>query len=161
MGPQRVENVEASDTIKLLELNALRADGSLQRRCELEAEFNRRFGADRYLAVYGSLAPGRSNHAQLSALSGTWSTNCHVTGELIDQGWGAGIGFPALRWSESGAPVPVQLFESDELAQHWDRLDAFEGPEYLRILVPVLADGHLISIANLYAARPAGLAVEK
>ena len=143
---------------ELTELNALRHAGASPRRSELEARFNGVFAANHHLAVYGSLAPGRSNHAQLSDLYGTWTTGCYVTGDLLDQGWGAGLGFPALRWSASGAPVQVQLFESDELPKYWGRLDAFEGGEYLRILVPVLAGGRVIAIANLYAAHAAELA---
>jgi len=138
---------------ELAELNLLRnADGS-PRSDELEARFNRDFAVDRHLAVYGSLAPGRSNHAQLSELSGTWSSDCYVTGDLLDQGWGAGLGFPALRWSASATQVPVQLFESDELPQHWTRLDTFEGADYWRMVVPVLAGNRVIALANLYATR--------
>jgi len=138
---------------ELAELNAIRQAEKSARCDELETRFNHRFAADRHLAVYGSLAPGRSSHAQLSALSGTWSSGCYVTGDLLDQGWGAGIGYPALRWCSSGQAIPVQLFVSDELPSHWSRLDAFEGAEYLRILVPVLAHGQVIALANAYAAR--------
>lgn len=107
------------------------------------------------LAVYGSLAPGRQNHHQLSALSGTWRTGLTVTGHLEDRGWGAGIGYPALVWSASGPPVAVQLFVSDELPAHWARLDAFEGDDYARIVVPVRDGDEVVALANLYAARPA------
>ena len=41
--------------------------------------------ADWRLAVYGTLAPGRPNHHQLSALSGRWSEG-HVRGQLHEAG---------------------------------------------------------------------------
>jgi hypothetical protein len=36
---------------------------------------------------------------------------------------------------------------------HSKRLDDFEGPEYLRILVPVHKGDTVITVANLYAIR--------
>ena len=141
------------DLDALVELNALRADAPSQRLQQLEQEFSLRLGADRGLAVYGSLAPGRSNHNQLQDLRGEWHSGLSVTGDLVDRGWGAGIGYPGLRWSRSGPPVAVELFISDELPRHWARLDEFEGAEYLRIIVPVYSSTSLVTIANLYAAR--------
>ena len=50
---------------------------------------------DHHLATYGSLAPGRPNHRQLSDLRGEWSIGT-VRGKLVDKGWGAALGYPAL-----------------------------------------------------------------
>ena len=47
------------------------------------------------LATYGSLAPGRPNHHQLDGLEGRWSEG-DVYGRLVDAGWGASLGYPAL-----------------------------------------------------------------
>ena len=47
------------------------------------------------LATYGTLAPGRQNHGQLIDLPGRWLVG-HVRGSLVDAGWGAKLGFPAL-----------------------------------------------------------------
>lgn len=137
----------------LSELNELRRSGPSQRLSELEREFSSRLGAERRLAVYGSLAPGRSNHHQLQHLRGEWQSGFSVRGDLLDHGWGAGIGFPALRWSMAGPPVAIELFVADELPRHWPRLDEFEGADYLRIVVPVLSDNDLVTVANVYAAR--------
>jgi gamma-glutamylcyclotransferase (GGCT)/AIG2-like uncharacterized protein YtfP len=145
----------AIDLDALAELNALRAGAASRRLQQLEQEFSFRLGADRRLAVYGSLAPGRSNHDQLQALRGEWRPGLSVTGERVDRGWGAGIGYPALNWSPSGPPVAIELFVSDELPRHWPRLDDFEGADYRRIIVPVLAGDRIVSLANLYAARVA------
>ena len=56
---------------------------------------------------------------------------------LRRSGWGAAHGFPGLEWDPAGDPVPVRVFASPELPAHWERLDAFEGPDYRRIVVPV------------------------
>jgi len=99
--------------------------------------------ADHRLAVYGSLAPGRPNHHELSALRGEWSVG-KVKGRLVARGWGAALGFPALVLSEDGDDIEVHIFQSPDLADHWQRLDAFEGAEYRRALVQVDTAGGML-----------------
>jgi gamma-glutamylcyclotransferase (GGCT)/AIG2-like uncharacterized protein YtfP len=82
-------------------------------------------------ANYGSLAPGRVNHHQLAGREGTWRKGT-VRGTLVESGWGAALGFPGLLLDEGGAAVGVLLFESLDLPDHWERLDAFEGAGYRR-----------------------------
>jgi gamma-glutamylcyclotransferase (GGCT)/AIG2-like uncharacterized protein YtfP len=86
----------------------------------------------RRLATYGSLAPDRPNHHQLDGLQGRWAPG-HVHGRLVDTGWGAGLGYPALILDPGGAPLDVHVFESVDLPAHWARLDRFEGPGYRRV----------------------------
>jgi gamma-glutamylcyclotransferase (GGCT)/AIG2-like uncharacterized protein YtfP len=88
------------------------------------------------LAVYGTLAPGRSNHEQLAGLKGNWTTGT-VKGRLFASGWGAALGFPGLVLDADGPLVQVQVFESKELPDNWTRLDNFEGEGYKRALVNV------------------------
>ena len=92
--------------------------------------------AETRLAVYGTLAPGRSNHHQLAGLSGRWRTGT-VRGRLFASGWGAALGYPGLVLDEHGDAVEVQLFESPDLPAHWRRLDEFEGSGYQRVAVAV------------------------
>ncbi|QWP75413.1 gamma-glutamylcyclotransferase [Lysobacter sp. K5869] len=149
-----MKHLTASELAALARLNRARADGGAD-AAEWEAHFAAAYSADRRLAVYGTLAPGQPNHHHLSDLAGRWIAGGAVTGTLEQIGWGADLGYPALRWSADGGEVAVQLFASDELPAHWPRLDEFEGEQYLRILVPVrFADGR-IEVANLYAAHPA------
>ncbi len=95
---------------------------------------------DTRLAVYGTLAPGRVNHHQLSALAGTWQRGT-VKGNLVASGWGAVLGFPGLILDPLGASVEVELFESQELPEHWARLDEFEGSGYRRVTAMVKTAG--------------------
>jgi gamma-glutamylcyclotransferase (GGCT)/AIG2-like uncharacterized protein YtfP len=88
------------------------------------------------LAVYGSLGPGRPNHHHLAGLGGVW-TRGTVRGRLQAMGWGAQLGFPGLRLDTEGEEIAVDLLESALLADHWERLDAFEGSEYRRVMVNV------------------------
>lgn len=96
---------------------------------------------DTRFAIYGSLAPGRVNHVQLAALKGRWRKGV-VKGRLVDTGWGAAMGYPGLVLDPQGSAVDVHLLESPELPEHWDRLDAFEGSDYRRVVARVsTADG--------------------
>lgn len=86
------------------------------------------------LATYGTLAPGRENHHELAGMAGHWQPGT-VRGHLVPEGWGAALGYPALRLDPKGPEVPVWIFHSPDLAAHWARLDAFEGEGYARVKV--------------------------
>ena len=88
------------------------------------------------LATYGSLAPGRLNDHQLDRLDGHWLEG-YVQARLVDAGWGASLGFPAMILDPHGSAVPVHVFESADLPAHWSRLDDFEGPGYQRVVTTV------------------------
>ncbi|KAH8194426.1 hypothetical protein TruAng_011409 [Truncatella angustata] len=113
---------------------------------ELETKADQLYQANHSFAVYGTLGPGKPNHHHISDIKGTWTDDA-VTGKLVQSGWGAAMGFPALLWSQQGDAVPVQLLRSDMLPNSWDRLDTFEGAEYSRVLVPLVRGG----VANIYA----------
>ncbi len=105
------------------------------------------------LAVYGTLAPGKPNAHQLAALVGTWTPGI-VRGQLVEQGWGAALGYPAIILDERGSQVAVELFESQDLPAHWSRLDAFEGEGYRRVPVRVLTDAEEVW-ASMYVSAGA------
>jgi gamma-glutamylcyclotransferase (GGCT)/AIG2-like uncharacterized protein YtfP/heme-degrading monooxygenase HmoA len=109
-------------------------------------------GAERRLVVYGSLQPGGSNHGELAGLAGTWHEGW-ITGELLAEGWGANLGYPAIRWSPGGARVPAHLLESEGLPEAWRRLDDFEGEEYLRVPVPFFTGEGTVLVGQVYAHR--------
>jgi gamma-glutamylcyclotransferase (GGCT)/AIG2-like uncharacterized protein YtfP len=96
------------------------------------------------LAVYGSLAPGKPNAQKLSTLKGHWRKGT-VRGHLVAEGWGASLGFPALRLDPEGDAVVVELFESPDLVGQWGILDAFEGSGYRRIATAVNVSGERVS----------------
>jgi gamma-glutamylcyclotransferase (GGCT)/AIG2-like uncharacterized protein YtfP len=105
------------------------------------------------LATYGTLAPGRENHGQLTDLPGRWVVG-HVRGSLVDSGWGAELGFPALVLDPDGASIEVFMFESEALRDHWPRVDAFEGPGYRRVSVDVSTPEGVLSASIYVAADP-------
>lgn len=108
--------------------------------------------AEHRLATYGTLAPGKPNAHQLDGLEGSWTTGT-VRGQLVERGWGAEMGYPAMVPDEVGPEIAVHVFHSADLPEHWARLDAFEGEGYARIVVPVTtADGPVL--AFIYVDRP-------
>ena len=94
-------------------------------------------GPEHRLAVYGSLAPGGSNHHQLAGLTGAWSPGV-LRGERNSRGFGTAGGFPGLVLRPDGGEVAVQVFTSPDLPAHWARLDRFEGQDYRRVTTEVL-----------------------
>lgn len=107
------------------------------------------------LAVYGTLAPGRSNHHQLAGLKGRWRKGT-VRGRLFPSGWGAALGYPGLVLDERGEVVEVQLFESPDLPAHWQRLDEFEGTGYQRVTVAVALAEEMLP-ACIYVLAPSSV----
>jgi gamma-glutamylcyclotransferase (GGCT)/AIG2-like uncharacterized protein YtfP len=103
------------------------------------------------LATYGTLAPGRPNHHQLDGLEGRWLKG-HVNGKLVDAGWGASLGYPALNLDPDGPVIGVDVFESIDLPAHWARLDAFEGTGYERVVTTVHTPTGGIE-ASIYVSR--------
>lgn len=102
------------------------------------------------LFVYGTLAPGRPNEHVLAEVAGTWAP-ATVRGTLVQAGWGAEAGYPAIVPAADGAEVHGFVFSSEDLPAHWDRLDAFEGAGYVRVPIPArLADGSVVE-ACIYA----------
>ena len=96
---------------------------------------------DQRFATYGTLAPGRPNHHHLSNLKGKWVIG-KVRGKLVQRGWGAELGYPALVPADDGEEIEVHLLLSPDLPDHWRRLDEFEGSEYRRTKIEVqTADG--------------------
>lgn len=170
---ERKATVVSIDNLSLPELRRLVADANAGRwpldaragaadsdSHRAERQLDALFRTSQTLAVYGTLAPGQSNHHIVARLGGDW-TDGVVEGDLFPVGWGAILGYPAFRPRVGGAAVPVQVLTSPLLATAWPHLDRFEGPEYQRILVPVFSaefkpgqvnERRLYTVANLYAA---------
>jgi gamma-glutamylcyclotransferase (GGCT)/AIG2-like uncharacterized protein YtfP len=110
------------------------------------------YAAEQRLATYGTLAPGRPNHHQVSALGGRWLRG-HVRGTLVDAGWGADYGFPGLVLDSTGEDVIVDVLESADLPAHWSRLDEFEGAAYRRVTTTASTQDGPIEV-SIYVLEP-------
>jgi len=104
------------------------------------------------LFVYGTLAPGGPNEHVLADVPGVWEP-ATVRGELHELGWGAVMGFPVIVLDERGPEVEGFVFSSERLGDHWDRLDAFEGEGYERVLTIAVVKGGKSVEAHIYVLR--------
>ena len=104
------------------------------------------------LFVYGTLAPGRANGHVLADVPGTWEL-ATVRGRLLQQGWGAEVGFPGIVLDEDGPEVHGMLFSSVMLSGHWKRLDHFEGDGYERVLTSAKLKSGGTAMAYIYVLR--------
>jgi gamma-glutamylcyclotransferase (GGCT)/AIG2-like uncharacterized protein YtfP len=78
-----------------------------------------------------------------------------VRGTLVQDGWGIEFGYPGLILDPDGPSIEVEVFESPALSDHWDRLDAFEGPGYRRVAVEVsTTEGVLPASIYVLASSP-------
>ncbi|MFA9373043.1 MAG: gamma-glutamylcyclotransferase family protein [Poseidonibacter sp.] len=83
------------------------------------------------LFVYGTLMPNCPNGHVLENIVGKF-VPATVKGYLKDAGWSASMGYPGIKLDEEGDTVHGYLFYSNNLINHWDNLDEFEGEEFER-----------------------------
>lgn len=102
------------------------------------------------LFIYGTLAPGRSNHYIMDGIDGHWQ-KATTHGHLKQLGWGAQQGYPAIHPDPDGPLVDGYLLTSTVLQQHWGRLDEFEGEEYQRVEIDVTTESGELVQAYVYA----------
>lgn len=88
------------------------------------------------LFVYGTLMPNCPNGHVLENVVGKF-VPATVKGYLKDAGWSASMGYPGIKLDENGDTVHGYLFYSNNLINHWDNLDDFEGEEFERQAVLV------------------------
>ena len=104
------------------------------------------------LFVYGSLQPGGPNEHVLAEIGGDWQAGV-IRGRLVEQGWGASMGYPGVVIDDSGTDIEGFVLSSPDLDSLWDYLDEFEGAEYERIEASVaLVDGERV-LAHVYVLR--------
>ncbi len=97
------------------------------------------------LVIYGTLAPGESNHHLLAGVGGSWFRGT-VRGRR-----GTHDGYPTLRAAAGAASVEVLVLCSSALPDLYRRrLDDFEGPLWPRHLIVVDAPELDAKVASVY-----------
>lgn len=109
---------------------------------------------EQHLFVYGTLQPGKPNAHWLERIGGRWQA-AHVRGHLHEDGWGATMGYPAVKLDPSGPRINGYVFSSCKLIHHWTRLDEFEGDVYRRTTTRAeLENGDTVRV-QIYELAPA------
>lgn len=104
------------------------------------------------LFIYGTLGPGGPNQHIMDKIGGEWEA-ASLKGRLVEQGWGAEMGYPGLIIDDAGSDILGHVFSSMNLVDHWSALDAFEGEGYERVLTQVqLKTGESVD-AYVYVLR--------
>lgn len=105
------------------------------------------------LFVYGSLGPSRPNAHILEDIGGHWE-EAYVWGTLYEEGWGADMGYPGIRLEHKSEMIKGFVFSSDQLHDHWETLDRFEGSDYQRIKTTIFIKNGTTEIeAYMYALK--------
>ena len=104
------------------------------------------------LFVYGSLQPGGPNEHVLASIGGEWEPAV-IKGKLMEEGWGAGMGYPALVLDEGATDVRGYVFAAPQLSANWAHLDDFEGKEYERTVASVTLLSGEQMLAHVYVLR--------
>ena len=91
---------------------------------------------DDCLFVYGTLMPNCPHGNVLEEVVGKFIP-ATVNGFLKDEGWSASMGYPGIKLNDQGDTVHGFLFYSNNLINHWERIDEFEGEEFVRVPVVV------------------------
>ncbi len=98
------------------------------------------------LVVYGMLAPGAPGEYVLKGMEGAWQ-RCKIVGEIIVR-----EGLKYFRSYPGTDEIDCYLFSSDHLPERWSNLDAFEGNNYNRVLIPAKIANRWV-VANVYEGR--------
>lgn len=104
------------------------------------------------LFVYGTLGLGRPNEHILTKIGGVFES-ASIRGTLIEEGWGAEMGYPALVLDSDGDKIEGFIFTSVNLPNHWSYLDDFEGEAYQRVIAEVITEKKLITSAYVYTLQ--------
>lgn len=78
-------------------------------------------------------------------LKGRWIRGT-VRGITTTNTAGRWVGYPGFILDPNGEAVPVFILISDDLPDHWTRLDAFEGEAYRRVVTRAQTDDGLLDV---------------
>lgn len=104
------------------------------------------------LIIYGSLAPGESNHSVMAPIKGDWQ-KATIKGKLREGGWGSSLGYNGFISvnSEEAETINCYVLFSEDLPSNWDYLDEFEGDGYQRIQTEYELENGKKGIGFIYA----------
>lgn len=123
-----------------------------------EASFLQNQHPGHVFIAYGNLAPGGIHHNFIKNIPGQWQKGT-IWGKLENKGWVADLGYsgysPASE--ETANPIEAHILFSDDLGNHWRRLDEFVGEGYTRQLTRFSTEDGTESTGYIYVVRSSGI----
>lgn len=106
------------------------------------------------LIIYGSLAPGESNHSIMDPIKGEWK-KATIKGKLLEGGWGSSLGYHGFTPANSDEAEIINAYVlfSKDLTASWNYLDEFEGDGYIRIQTEYQLENGEKGIGFIYALK--------
>ncbi|PBJ04981.1 gamma-glutamylcyclotransferase family protein [Flavobacterium sp. ACN6] len=106
------------------------------------------------LIIYGSLAPGESNHSVMDPIKGEWK-KASIKGKLKEGGWGSSLGYNGFISvnPDEAETINCYVLFSNDLTENWDYLDEFEGDGYIRIQAEYELESGQKGIGFIYALK--------
>lgn len=89
----------------------------------------------------------------LDAIGGSWKKGS-VHGIFIEAGEIPGFPYPGVILDANGDTLDGYLFTSENLSNHWERLDTYEGQYYKRVITDVTLDNGNVVEAYIYEFKP-------
>lgn len=108
--------------------------------------------------TYGSLAPGGIHHNFIKNIPGQWQKGT-IRGRFENKGWVADLGYSGYSPAsdDSAEEMEVHILSSDDMGNHWRRLDEFVGEGYIRQLVQFAGPNGEKCTGYIYAVRSSGI----
>lgn len=124
---------------------------SFEHKTSLDMDLNKN-SPEKTLIIYGTLAPDAPNHHVISHIRGRWARGI-VRGKLVQQGWGADLGYFGFRHApaEEQVEIPAFVLFSEELEANWAFLDEFEGDGYRRVFAEFELENGEVGTGFIYA----------
>ena len=98
-----------------------------------------------HLLVYGTLAPGESNHYMMKDIPGVWKT-AYFKGIVLKKDWGKWNGYPGIILDSEADEIKGHVFTSKDLKKHCNSVDEFKVRDYSRVKTSAkLEDGSEIN----------------
>jgi len=104
------------------------------------------------LFVYGTLKPGEPMDHLLESIGGTWKKGT-VRGRFIWADEIPGFPYPGVILDDGYDTVDGYLFRSENLSNHWDDLDRYEGNSYKRVITQVALRDGTVTDAYIYELK--------
>ena len=92
------------------------------------------------------------NFEILNDLKGNWKKG-YVLGKLLNLDTGEDYGYPVLELDNKGSKIHGMILESKDIEKNINKIDEFEGKEYLRVVSNIFFEDGSKTLAYVYVRK--------